>query len=185
MDNYIQTGNPFSLAVPPASFLAQMAAYDPDLRVFPSLEEGCHRIARKAKVHSAVMAVLKNRPDTKIYWEHGLVPVTSLPAFEPWGIKILMELQERDIQRVGGAHAAANILDAHDERVEQRTKAAETDLADMMAIDMYREMKHATGQRVSLSPTKFQGRQSRPDVPARKAHRPSHWHGSGGAVFAR
>lgn len=177
------TPNPWNLAAPPQWFLDEMYAMDAELVIFRSAEEPCYRFARKAKVHPAVMHALKNRPDTKTYWEHRLVPVTSLPQFEQWSPRILIQLAERDIQRVGGAQEAANILDAHDERVEARLQAETADGADLRAIDMYREHKSATGQRVFLGGKKSEGGRTRAEVPRRAVARPTHWGGSGNVVF--
>lgn len=186
MHNYLHgVPNPWNLAAPPHWFLVEMHAYDSKLVIFPSQEEACYRFARKAEFHPAVASVLKDRPDTKTYWANGLVPVTSLPQFEPWSPRILFELAERDIQRVGGAHVAADILDSHDDRVEQRLKAETADGADLRAIDMYREHGYANGTRVSLGLKNFEGGRTRSDAPNRRASRPSHWRGNSGAVFAR
>lgn len=184
--NYLhRTPNPWNLTAPPQWFLDEMRAYDAELVIFPSAEEACYRFARRAKVHPAVMTALKNRPDTKTYWEHGLVPVTSLPQFEPWSPRILFELAEKDIQRIGGADKAADILDGYDERVEQAMRAETADGADLRAIDMYREHKYATGQRVSLGLKTFEGGRTRSGGPNRVVSRPTHWRGTSGAVFAR
>ncbi len=86
---------------------------------------------------------------------------------------------------MGGGAAAADILDTQDALVESRLQAETADGADLRAIDMYREHKYATVQRVSLGLKTFKGGRSRAEVPRGKASRPQHWGGNSGAVFAR
>lgn len=183
MTNYLhRTPNPWNLAAPPAWFLTELAAYDAELRIFPSAEEACYRFARKAKVHPAVMSALKNRPDTKTYWEYGLVPVTSLPQFEPWSPRILWELAERDMHRVGGADAAADILDAREAHQEGVMLAQQSDDLDRLAQEAYIDYTVDAGTR---NARKTRGGVVAAAGPRRAVHRPSHWHGNSGAVFAR
>lgn len=183
MTNYLhRTPNPWNLAAPPAWFLTELAAYDAEMRIFPSAEEACYRFARKAKVHPAVMQALKNRPDTKTYVEYGLVPVTSLPQFEPWSPRVLFELAERDMHRMGGADKAADILDAHDARVEQSQRITMTDDLDRIAQEAYVDFTVDQGTR---NATKTRGGRAVAAGPRRAVHRPTHWHGDSGAVFQR
>jgi len=183
MTNYLhRTPNPWNLSAPPAWFLVELAAYDAELRIFPSAEEPCYRFARKAKVHPAVMTALRNRPDTKTYWDHGLVPVTSLPQFEPWAPKILWELAERDLHRVGGGAAAADILDEREARQESVQLAKQSDDLDRLAQEAYIDYTVDAGTRNHF---KTRGGQTVAAGSRRAAHRPQHWHGDSGAVFQR
>lgn len=181
--NYLhRVPNPWNLAPPPQWFLDEMRAYDAELVIFPSAEEACYRFARRAKVHPAVMQALKNRPDTKTYWEHRLVPVTSLPQFEPWSPRILFELAERDIQRVGGGDAAADILDAHEAQKEQAERITMSDTLDRISKDAYVDFTVDAGTR---NARKTRGGIAASAKPRRAVHRPTHWRGNSGAVFAR
>lgn len=183
MANYLhRTPNPWNLAAPPAWFLVELAAYDAELRIFPSAEEACYRFARKAKVHPAVMTALANRPDTKTYVEYGLVPVTSLPQFEPWSPRILWDLAERDMHRIGGGAKAADILDVADARREQQAQVAADDRLHAINRDAYIDASTDIGTR---NARKTRGGLARSAGPMRAVRRPTHWHGDSGAVFQR
>lgn len=163
--NYLgSVPNPFNLVGPPDWFLDQLAAYDDQLVIFPSQEEGVYRIARKHQGKTPrIFTFLNTRPDTKTYVAHNLVPVTSVlpPPLVQWGPVIINDLAERDIQRVGGWQAAARILEDRDETKERRLQQSIREDADELAGFAWRAMKWRTGQTIDLGGRKPEGARSR------------------------
>lgn len=152
MNNYLEGANPFNLVGPPTWFLRQLEAMDPALVIFPSCEEGVYRVARRVTHTPGVLRALSYRPDTKVFVQHRLEPVTSLLPFARWGPVILQDLAERDIWRVGGADKAADILDARDEEADRRLDCEADDGSDQRAHAAYQATKLRAGQTVFLSP---------------------------------
>jgi hypothetical protein len=127
MTNYLAVPNPFALAEPPAWFLQQLAVFDPDLVIFPSQEEAVFRVARRVRrmppTAQVSFTLLRHRPDTRIYAQHRLVPVTTILSGR-WSPAIFADLAERDLWRVGGADRACDLLEAREAADEARQRRA-------------------------------------------------------------
>jgi len=176
--NYLASGpNPFNLVGPPDWFLDQLAAYDDQLVIFPSQEEAVYRIARKHQGRSPrIFNFLAERPDTKQYVAHNLVPVTSVlpPPLVQWGPVIINDLAEKDIQRVGGWKEAARLLEDREDTQERRLNANIRDDADHLARFAWKALKWRTGQTVDLGARKAEGARSRTPTRRRQfAYRPN------------
>lgn len=169
--------NPFNLVGPPDWFLDQLAAYDPELVIFPSQEEGVYRIARKHQGKTPrIFTFLEDRPDTKVYVANNLVPVTSVlpPPLVQWGPVIINDLAERDIQRVGGWQAAARLLEDREDTQERRLDKTIRDDADSLAGFAWKAMQWRTGQTIDLGGRKAEGARSRTPTRRRQyAYRPT------------
>ena len=144
MTNYLsRVPNPFSLAAPPAWFLAELYAYDADLVVFPSIQVPfAYVLARKARrtggmnLHDPQFA--QAQPDTKFCLMQHLLPVSLIYRYNAvsWSIdNILAELKARDIWTAGGADAYADQADAADDSRDAAQKAAASlDLGQAQSI---------------------------------------------------
>lgn len=157
--NCIVEENPFGLATPPTWFLEEMWKFDPCLVIFPSKEEALYRLARRVEHGSPLLTIAKNRPDTRVFWKHKLVPVTSiLPApYVHWSPVLLKDLAERDIRRQGGYKRAADRLDAIDDATESKWHADVEDGATIRARASWREQKWTRGETVDLGARKVHG----------------------------
>lgn len=170
MTNWIELPNRFSLARVPDWFLTELAAYDSQLVLFFSQEEGVYRLARRHQGQTPfAFAFVKHRPDTQVYVHHRLIPVTSiLPSpYVQWGPVVLRDLAERDTWRFGGGAAAADVYEQHEARGEAAERRAMLADLDGLSREAYRSYKTATGQRTSLATPARARRRTRPlDFPA-------------------
>lgn len=177
--------NPFNLAGPPDWFLDDLAAYDDQLVIFPSQEDGTYRVARKHQGRTPpVYTFLKDRPDTKTYVAHRLIPITSIlpPPLVQWGPVIINDLAERDIQRAGGWQEACRLLEDAEDTKEARLNRNIRDDADELARFAWKAIKWRTGQTLDLGARKPEGARSRTPVRRRQfAYRPT----AAGAGFWR
>lgn len=177
--------NPFNLAGPPAWFLADLAAYDPALVVFPSQQEGVYRVGRRVPGHlPPVLHFMQEKPDTKLYVKHRLVPVTSIlpPPLVQWGPVIINDLAESDIQRVGGWEAASRLLEDREEAAERKADANISDEASVRAGAAWRAIKWRTGQTIDLGSRNPESLRSRRGAPRMPTYRPLNFQ-SGSATF--
>lgn len=184
--NYLAAlSNPFNLVGPPDWFLDDLAAYDDQLVIFPSQEEGVYRIARKHQGHAPpIFTFLKDRPDTKVFVANRLVPVTSVlpPPLVQWGPVIINDLAEKDIQRVGGWEAASRLLEDAEDTKERRLDRTIADDAEHLARFAWQAIKWRTGQKLDLGARKPEGARSRTPTRRRQfAYRPT----AAGAGFWR
>ena len=184
--NYLEAvPNPFNLVGPPAWFRRQMAAQDADLVIFPSQEEGLYRVARRVRAnHQPVMHALQNRPDTKIYVQHGLVPVISLAPFVQWGPVVLSDLAEMDMWRFGGADAVADELEQRERIADEKLDLDIADQAMQLAGESFRGLKWRNGSAVDLGARA--GRRTRAtEVRRQPAYRPLDFAGGSAAFIGR
>lgn len=154
---YLDLPSPFSLRRPDPSWCATIAAYDPELVIYPSQKDFVYRLARKAK-HSGgfnrdTFAKLPNlHPDTQVCLEHGLVAVTTIPvkAIDAPAANIVDQLYGRDLWRQGGADAVADRLDEGDAEREAAVDRKNEDELRVRARAMRNGYLYRTGARVSL-----------------------------------
>lgn len=144
--NYIETENPFGLAAPPASFLTDLAAYDSELRLFPSMQEPVYRLARRTNARTAFRRLPPGHRDNTVCLNHRIIPLKAIQGFHPaWGQIIISALASCDVQRVGGGVAASELLEQQEELEERRLDATIEDEADQRAGAAYRDMKAQLG----------------------------------------
>lgn len=143
--------NPFNLRVPPASFLTELAAFDADLVLYPSQQEWCYRLARRARLSGGLQHSMEFGPDSKVCVQHKLVPVTTFGGGITFGAQVFQFLADRDTWRFGGAKAVNQILDqqdAHQAQTQRRDRDSEN---VARARSMYRTYKRRVGERVVLN----------------------------------
>lgn len=157
--NFLVDENPFGLAAPPTWFLEEMWKFDPNLVIFPSKEEAVYRLARRVEHGAPILSVMKHRPDTKMFWKHRLVPVTSImpSPFVHWSPLLLKDLAERDIRRQGGYKKVADRLDAEDEEKRSISHASIEDGAMIRARASWREQKWTRGESLDLGARRHGG----------------------------
>lgn len=161
--NYLGGQNPFGLSDPPTWFLEDLWKFDPCLVIFPSKEEAVYRLARRAEHGQPIVSLVANekkrRPDTKVFWEHKLVPVTSIlpPPMVQWGPVLLKDLAAVDMRRRGGYRKIADALDAADETAEEQWKRENAEGAAIRARASYRGQKWTNGETLDLGARKSQG----------------------------
>ncbi len=170
--NYIETGNPFNLARPPAFFLTDLERYDPEIVIFPSLEESVYRVARRKKLSALVFEqvklahqMLSRRPDTQVFAQHRLVGIGSLfpSLYTHWGPHLVKELSERDSYDKHDAKAATvediaaaytkhvDDLDAQDEiRTVRQLREQDEGVEDRAKVG-YNHVQYAEGHRIFLN----------------------------------
>lgn len=164
IDIYIDAPSPFGLARPTKAWCETIAAFDPDLRIFPSQKHPCFRLMRVARVEGPMNLQRFKRvmdqlhPDTQIALQHGLVAVFTMPAeimkLDP--LRVVEKLRRRDQWAFRDGDAVADALD-------QRDVAAEKEIDDRRRADSHdrrRAMRisylYRTGARVSLVPPRRQ-----------------------------
>jgi len=184
-ENYIPTVSPYSLPKPADWFLDELYAFDPALRIFPSLDQPLYRIMRVMTTSQPWTVFMDKKPDTAIAVRFNLYPVTSvnpstLLGFS-WG-RVLLDLQERDQWRFKNAGAVTRQLEGHEVAAEQRLIAGQADEADMRSIDMYRAYQGMNGSRTSLAYATPDGARSKSlSGRPRRAYRPQN--AGAGAFF--
>lgn len=188
MQNFIQTENPFGLAVPPDWFLKALFAYDPKLVIFPSKCAPLYRMARRTTTGRAQLnKVIRGIPDSEVYLAHRLwawksvEPQSDVMLNGGWG-KLLLEIPEFDQQRFGTADEVADHLDAMDIARERTIdRGIQTEL-DARNHDAYVLASARMGTRVGLGYRKPEGARSGRGAARRGAYRPLNF-GGGGAIF--
>lgn len=157
--NFLAGENPFGLAAPPTWFLSSMWTFDPCLVIFPSKEEPLYRLARRVEHGAPPLTFMAKRPDTKMFWQHKLVPVTSiLPSpWVQWSPVLLSDLASRDIRRQGGHKKAAQALEAHDDDTDAAWHREVEDGAMIRARASWREQKWSRGEALDLGGRKTEG----------------------------
>ena len=160
VENFIPTVSPYALAKPPDWFLDELAAYDPELRIFASLTDPLYRVMRHVRTSQPWTVFLKEKPDTGIAVRFGLYPVTSVNPQAilgfSWG-RVLLHLQEHDQAQFPNADAVTRQLEGFEALSDRRIQSTQDDEADMRAIDLYRAYKGMNGERVSLAYRKPDG----------------------------
>ena len=105
------------------------------------------------------LTFMAKRPDTKMFWQHKLVPVTSiLPSpWVQWSPVLLSDLASRDIRRQGGHKKAAQALEAHDDDTDAAWHREVEDGAMIRARASWREQKWSRGEALDLGGRKTEG----------------------------
>lgn len=150
MLNYLETANPFALAAPPASFLRDLAAYDPLIVIFPSTKEAVYRFCRRATGGTFWQRFDRTHPDSAICLAQRLVPLKAILPRPTWGQTLISQIASCDVQRVGGGKAAAELLEEQDSLEERRQQVAQDDECDARSGEAYRGLKAQMGERIHL-----------------------------------
>lgn len=184
-ENYIYTPSPYALQKPAEWFLDELFAYDPELRIFASLDQPLYRIMRRTRNSQPWTVFLKDKPDTAIAIRFGLYPVTSVNPSALAGFswaRVLLDLQERDQWKFRNAGDVVRQVEGADDAREQRIITEQLSEVDARAGDMYRAYKNMNGERVSLAYRTPDGvtRQSPSARAPRRAYRPQ---GAGAGAF--
>lgn len=150
--NYIPD-NP-RMETPPAFWLQRLYDYDADLVVLPSRQRPyAYVLARRCRRPMTVKALasIYTQDDTRMCMQLGLVPVSLIyRTGVTWSIdNIIASLQARDLWRHGGAEKSADIMDAAEQRVEDRKRADVRDDMWQRSGLGYQLYKRRTGQRVT------------------------------------
>lgn len=101
------TPNPFELLKPPDYWLKPIQDYDADLRLYPSQTKPVYRLARVAHRSGGILRRTVGKladnlpgthPDTKVAFDYGLQPVTTIPkdAVTAPPQNIVQQLMARD-----------------------------------------------------------------------------------------
>lgn len=162
--NWLDTLNPFNLGTPPATWLAELWAFDPELVIFPSAMEPVYRVTKRAGPDSRGIRKVTQKKrndgshyaanlDTQTCWEHRLVPVTAIHPHANWSPVLLQDLAERDIKRFGGHAKVSQMLEERELEAERKQDAEIGDLAGHHAGFAYREMKWSLGETIDLAAT--------------------------------
>lgn len=149
LGNYLESSNPFGLSRPPAFFLLQMFTQDPDLVIFPAMEDCVYRLCRRVK-HGPPPAVRvaldpKRHADTAFMAKHGLIGVTAILPFARWGPMLLEDLARMDMWRIGGSDKMADALDRLEEEKRNKLDALTIDEAEQRSISAYEALKLRQG----------------------------------------
>jgi hypothetical protein len=170
--------SPFGLAAPAAWWTEVLAAYDPDLRIFPSQTKPLYRVMRVARLTGGlnfdrfkhVLTVFN--ADTKIALERRLVPVMTFgpDVFNRHPSLILDVLKRRDTWALGtdgvGGDKAADLLDAQEAEEEKTRAAAWRDEGRARRRAMKIAYRYRTGGRVSLvRPRRHSAGSASPETP--------------------
>lgn len=185
VENFIYTPSPYALQKPPAWFLDELYAHDPQLRIFASLDQPLYRVMRVMTTSQPWTTFLEHKPDTAIAKRFNLYPVTSVNPSVLLGFswaRVLLDLQERDQWQFRNAGVVAGRIEGAEERAELRMIAAQSDEADQRAADFYRTIRGVTGSRTSLAFHTPDGvfRKSPSARAPRRAYRPQ---GAGAGAF--
>lgn len=166
VDIYLDYPSPFGLSRPTPAWCAPIAAFDPDLRIFPSQTHPLYRLMRLARnspveatmdrMHKAMQkGILKElHPDTAIAIRHKLVAVFTLPkeVTTLHSDRVIETLRQRDQWQFKDGDAAADALDQRDALVEKSVaderKRQYRDRRKAAGISLL----YRTGARVSLVP---------------------------------
>lgn len=144
--NYLATTNPFALATPPAWFLAQLYAYDTELRIFASTSRPVYQLGRRGRHGHTIGKPDPKLPDTYVFHRHGIWPWKEIVPQEigfGWG-RILLDLPEYDTQRFTDPAGQLDRVEAEAEAALDRRIADE---ADQRAAAMYRTYGLIEGSR--------------------------------------
>lgn len=161
---YIDVDSPFGLPKPTPGWLAVIAEFDPDLRIFPSKTHPVYRLMRRA--HNTPMSATLERmqtaqnkgilkelhPDTAIAIHYGLVSVSTLPkeAITVSPEQIVERLMRRDQWRFKDGDAVADHLDKRDADHEKEiAREQKRDLRERRKAAGV-SLLYRTGGRVSL-----------------------------------
>lgn len=170
--NFIPTANPFGLATPPAWFLQALLAYDPRLVLFPSVQEPCYQMGRRASPGRGpgMARPLTRLPDTQVFHAHRVYPWKRILAATIVGMswqRVLRDLPCYDTEKVEDPVSAPDRMEAEDEAALDKAIA---DGADQIAADAWGTLQLITGAQVGYGQAAKRlpkGRRHR-----RRVHRP-------------
>ncbi len=161
------TPNPFGLPTPPAHWLKPIEDYDAELRIYPSCTKPVYRLSRVARRSGGILRRTVGKlaanipgihPDTKVAFDYGLQPVTTIPkdAVSAPAENIVMQLSRRD-QWLHGKGTDDEAAQRVAKMLDDRDAAHEESLHKQNRDELYRRSEAARisllyriGARVSL-----------------------------------
>jgi hypothetical protein len=156
--NYLETLNPFMLKAPPAAWLVELLAFDPDLVIFPSAMEPVYRVTKRAGNRPGIQTVAKKKNndgtetvaslDTQTCWQHRLVPVSSIHPHANWSPVLLQDLGDRSISRFGGHEAVSRMFEEREQSQHEKLERDERDDIGQQAGFAYRSIRWASGETI-------------------------------------
>lgn len=130
----------------PDHVVAGLRQYDPLLRLKWGRAEGTVRLERKVtRPLSGEVFTLASEVPLEAYddfesCDEGYSLITKFPPYESNWPKILYTLALTDLQRIGGARAVSDMLEADEQyKKERRTWNRRDDFREM-AVDLYKHM---------------------------------------------
>ena len=161
MSIYLDLPSPFGLPKLSDTFCQPIAAYDPELVIFPSQKHPFYRIGRKVRRSKRQWDAYKKLPavtsDIRIFLDHGAIALPfALPAKISHGTPehVIATLRARDMWVHGGpdgdGEKTADQLEANERAEAEASQAAWNAEAKVRKRAMGISYLYATGARVSL-----------------------------------
>lgn len=154
--NYIPDINRFSLAGPPAWWLAKLSEFDDSLVVVPSRQAFLYRLGQRRKPDlktNVINESLAADRDTAMLASYGLIPVTTIVATARWDNPLMwVDLAERSPSKQGGAEAYEKKLNAQDQAKNIRIAQDINDRNTYLSKDAWKMYQIKTGRRIGLGP---------------------------------
>jgi hypothetical protein len=145
--------NPFNLQPPPETFRRELAAYDPDIVIFPSAQRFGYWLTRRRRLTKGIQTVLNLTKDSAVMARNDLIPVTLFGGHITWGANVLQWLADRDVWRHGGADRAADIADEQDKQADAAYNRWRDGENTARAKSMYRTYKRRVGESIVVGDT--------------------------------
>jgi len=145
--NFLPTANPYGLAAPPAWFLQDLAVFDADLVIFPSLEDAAYCLARRVTKGApfAVSLLQDKHPNAAFCQQQRLLAITGILPHPHWGPALLADLAQMDMWRAGGSDKYCDALERLEAEKRDKQDLLTTDEADQRSVSAYHAMKLRDG----------------------------------------
>lgn len=147
MDNYLPTLNPFGLAGPPPFFLKLLKEADPQLVLFPSMEEPVYCLARRV-VHGAPLALKllqTKHPNAHFCCANRLLAIVGVLPDAHWGPLLIADLQKMDMWRAGGSDKFCDSLEKLEEEKRNKQDLLTADEGDQRSVSAWHALKLRQG----------------------------------------
>lgn len=161
--------NPFKLATPSPWWLRLLTTYDDQLVLIPSQTEAAYRLTRKVTREGRMglnKMVVHEHPDTKLFINLGVVPMSTVL---PWAIqsdKIIRDLAARDLWAQGGSEKALDRLEAAERADLVRQQRRDDADLDAVNSEAFRSLQTRKGERISMTDVQ-RGRRGSTQTPNR------------------
>lgn len=134
----------------PKNLSAELAQYDPLVRIRWATQENCWRVERKIRRGQPIEPRLRRRWDDWQCFREGYVLVFRVPPECGLDRRVLLSLQIGDIQRLG-ARAYADELDKQDARYFANVSRAEHLHWAHRSRELYEHLKWRNRERVGMA----------------------------------
>jgi len=143
---------------PEASFVKDLHAYDPKLRVRWARHTEKWFIERKMEKRHPQLTSEQPLPESRVglqrdlweSWQEGYVHVLSVPREMLHWSQVVEALAKFDAQRQGSMAAINRMLDAEDEQWEKQGDRKIENYVEAATDDAYEHLAWASGRRVSM-----------------------------------